>query len=111
MAWPVTPAALCPPRAGEQVNASLQVLAEVRRAPAHSAVLLPRRLSSWDFKVSGKQGLVLTRAPHGPGGRKIPSSFPKGACMVEGALAREPRGLVTSCSHLLTLSGFQFSQL
>lgn len=32
-------AALCWPGAGEQVNASLQVLAKVRRAPAHGAVL------------------------------------------------------------------------
>ena len=44
------------------MSASLQVLAGVRRAPAHGAVLLSRRLSSWDFKAPGKQGLVLTPA-------------------------------------------------
>ena len=49
----------------EQVSASLQVLAGVRRAPAHGAIfffLLSRHLSSWNFKAPGKQGLVLTPA-------------------------------------------------
>lgn len=62
-------------RAGEQVNASLQVLAGVRRAPAHGAVLLSRRLSSWGFKAPGKQGLVLTLGPQETDGRMISSCF------------------------------------
>lgn len=41
------------------MNASLQVLAEVRHPPVHGAILLLRPLSSWDFKAAGKQGLVL----------------------------------------------------
>lgn len=57
------------------MNASLQVLAGVRRAPAHGAVLLSRRLSSWDFKASGRQGLVLTPGPREAGGRVISSGF------------------------------------
>lgn len=44
------------------MNANLQVLAEVRHTPAHGAILLPRCLSSWDFKAPDKQGLVLTVA-------------------------------------------------
>lgn len=51
-------AALSPPLAGEQVNASLQVLAKVRPALTQGAVLLPRHLLSCDFKASGKQRLV-----------------------------------------------------
>lgn len=74
------------------MNASLQVLAGVRRASAHGAVLLSGRLSSWDFKASGKQGLVLTPGPRGADGR-ISSCFHEGVCMEERALAWEPGDL------------------
>lgn len=86
------------------MDASGQVLAGVRRAPAHGAVLLIRCHRPFHPGISkplAGRGLFSHQGPWG-WGRTTSSCFPEGVCLEDRALAREPGGLRHLGSHLLS---------